>query len=158
MFEIKFKKLTDKELADRYSRVKPLKRTEDGKLMWIESFSDIQRLKDTAFLWDAKYVREVKDDELVAYKGDEFIAFATWAYYGFFKPTLEEVLSQIDPINLASNRLDPIVAFEIIDAPECWDDIHKTELHSAILNAGYHIFKVKLYTRSKNFTGYPEGV
>ena len=168
MFEIKLPKLTEIELAARYKNLKPIVKNDNGKLSWIKSFDKIKDLKTTSYTWDPKFVREVKDDELIELQCFDQLCLSPYAYYGFFKPTIEEVLCQLDStlmpldsdITLRSHDdfKTKIVAFEIIEQPETMTDFHKTDLHTAVFNAGYHVFKVRFYGSFKNFNGYPEGV
>ena len=59
--------------------------------------------------------------------------YHTWAYYGFFKPTIAECLAQIP-----EDILDKVVAFEIVNQPR----------DSEALNAGYHVATTRLYGRA----------
>lgn len=168
MFEIKLPKLTEIELAARYKNLKPIVKNDNGKLSWIESFDKIKNLKTTAYTWDPKFVREVKKDELIELPCFDLLCLSPYAYYGAFKPTIEEVLCQLNTIHMPlegditlgayDDFKSKIVAFEIIEQPETKADFHKTDLHTAVFNAGYHIFKVRFYGSFKKFNGYPEGV
>jgi hypothetical protein len=62
----------------------------------------------------------------------EITTFHTWAYYGFFKPTIAEVLAQIP-----EDLVDQVVAFEILDM------INDNEA----LNDGYHVAITRLFGR-----------
>lgn len=65
--------------------------------------------------------------------------YHTYAYYGFFKPTIAEVLAQIP-----AEHLDKVVAFEIIGSPETVDDLNR---EAEALNVGYHVAITQLYVR-----------
>ena len=61
----------------------------------------------------------------------------TYGYYGFFKPTVAEVIRQIP-----KEFLCKVTAFEIIE-------IGDTNTYKEELNAGYHVSIVRLYGKKK---------
>ena len=64
----------------------------------------------------------------------------SWNFYGFFKPSVGEVLAQIKEHDL------PLVkAFEIIEGPQTVDDFHKDSFTSIAFDNGYHVSTVRLY-------------
>lgn len=60
-----------------------------------------------------------------------------YGYYGFFKPSVAEVLAQ-----LTDDQLEGVVAFEA-HGPETADDLNR---HKEELNAGFHVAETILYT------------
>lgn len=65
-------------------------------------------------------------------------SFHTYGYYGFFKPSIGEVLAQI-PADL----IEMVRYFEIIESPETKDDMAK---EPEAFYAGYHVAKTRLYS------------
>ena len=76
---------------------------DQGQLFIIMKINDLYH---TAFTWNPQPRRNVQE-KLVFYK--KLTTYHTWAYYGFFKPTIAEVLSQILP-----GDYDIVVAFETL--------------------------------------------
>ena len=67
----------------------------------------------------------------------DITTFHSYAYYGFFKPTIAEVLAQI-PDTLVQR----VVAFELVARPENASDLNE---HPEALNDGYHVATARLY-------------
>lgn len=63
-----------------------------------------------------------------------------WSYYGNFKPSVSEVISQIP-----KHLLNKVVAFEIIVGAIGMNSIYRAEL-----NAGFHVSVVRLYQEKIN--------
>lgn len=153
MFEVKIPELTDSELMARYQRIKPVVReSKDGPLNWIKGCSSPSELRETAYLWEPTYLREVLEDELQAMDQYDFPCLHAWGAPGLFKPSIAEVLSQLDYEEVSRDILDMstgikkrIVAFEIIDHPKHADDLRKDPLTSALFDMGYHVSIVRLY-------------
>lgn len=170
MFNISIPKITNKELEHRYSKLKPLVRDKNNKLCWIKALTPKQ-LRGISYIWDPTFIRPVKRNELIHLKSYEFTTIHSYGYYGMFKPSVAEVLSQLtfpdyndifrDDFNILELGTDiemVPVAFEIVDYPKTKKDLYKDHLHASIVNAGYHIARVKIYFSYKGFKGYPEGV
>lgn len=83
---------------------------------------------------------EVREDELEVLEGRDFVCLHSWAYYGFFKPSISEVLSQIKEYDLPFVR-----AFEIIESPQTAEDFHKDSFTSIAFDNGYHVSTIRLY-------------
>lgn len=142
MFKLSIPKISDEELRKRYEQIKPVV-TVDGKLHYMREFT-FKELTGIAYLWDIdKNVREeVGEGELEVLEGRDFICLHTWAYYGFFKPSVAEVLSQIKEHDI------PLVdAFEIIESPETADDFYKNSFTSIAFDNCYHVSTVRLYRK-----------
>jgi len=103
--------LLDKVIVeDLYTRIKPVVRfvttsekrilDERGDLYYIEDYDDIFH---TAFRWSP--VATTRAMGLV--RMAEITTYHTYGYYGFFKPTIAEVISQIP-----DEYLKDVVAFE----------------------------------------------
>ena len=88
-----------------------------------------------AYTWDPKAANKAPGLKPLC----DIITYHTYGYYGFFKPSIAEILAQIP-----AEHLDKVVAFEIVGSPETADDLN--EEHEA-LNAGYHVATTRLYVR-----------
>ena len=170
MFNISIPKITNEELERRYSKLKPLVRNENNELCWIGALTPKQ-LRGISYIWDPKFIRPVKENELMPIQAYEFTTIHEYGYYGMFKPSVAEVLSQLtlpdykdifrDDYEIHDMRTDIMmkpVAFEVFDYPETREDLYKDHLHASILNAGYHVAQVRIYFSYTEFDGYPEGV
>ena len=101
----------------------------NGELYYIETPED---LKGVAFTWSPKITESADGLTEVG----RVHTLHTWAYYGFFKPSLEEVLTMIPP-----NMLDTAKAFETV-GPEDASDLNR---QPAAMDEGYHVAVTILY-------------
>lgn len=122
----------------RYHHIKPVVK-KDGRLYWLRIFS-YEELFDISYLWNRETEKPVEEGEIVPIPGKDFRCLHKYGYYGLFKPSVAEVLTQIDP-----EVVDSVVAFEIIDSPKTNDDFYKDEFTTAAFNSGYHVSTVRLY-------------
>lgn len=139
MFEIKIPQITDEELLERYNRIKPIVKHR-GKKYYLEKLS-LEQIKTEYYLWDPKFEREVEENELVDFCCD-FSCLHRYGYPGLFRPSVKEVLSQLD-----KNYIPILGAFEIIEFPETAEDFYKTGLHRIVFENGYHVSTVRLYCK-----------
>lgn len=130
--------ITNEEIIERYSHIKPVVK-KDGKLYWLRKFSD-EELFDISYLWNDETEKPVEENEIIPIPGKDFRCLHEYGYYGLFKPSVAEVLTQINP-----EVLDSVVAFEIIESPKTADDFYKDEFTAAALNSGHHVSMVRLY-------------
>ena len=140
MFEVSIPKISDEEMMKRYEKIKPVI-TVNGKLHYFREYT-LEELSNISYLWDYEEdVREeVGKDELEVLEGRDFVCLHSWNFYGFFKPSVGEVLAQIKEHDL------PLVkAFEIIESPQTADDFHKDSFTSIAFDNGYHVSTVRLY-------------
>lgn len=91
--------------------------------------------RNASFMWSPKPDKRAKDLKPLRV----IRTYHTWSYYGFFKPSIAEVIAQIP-----KELLDQVVAFEIIKYPKTADDLNE---ESEALNAGYHVATTRLYTQ-----------
>ena len=126
------------EIVERYSRIKPVAK-KDGKLYWLRSFGE-EELFDISYLWNDETKKQVQDGEIVPIPDKDFRCLHEYGSSGLFKPSVAEVLTQID-----SEILDTVVAFEIIDSPKTAEDFHRDKFTSTAFNSGYHVSIVRLY-------------
>ena len=138
MSEMHISWIPREEIVERYSRIKPVAK-KDGKLCWLRSFGE-EELFDISYLWDDETKKQVQDGEIVPIPDKDFRCLHKYGYYGLFKPSVAEVLTQID-----SEILDTVVAFEIIDSPKTAEDFHRDKFTSTAFNSGYHVSIGRLY-------------
>ena len=140
MFEVSIPKISDEEMMKRYKQIKPVI-TVNGKLHYFREFT-LEELTGTSYLWNRhEAVREeVGEDELEVLEGRDFVCLHSYGYYGFFMPSVGEVLSQIKEYDLPF-----IKAFEIIESPQTSADFHKNSFTSIAFDNGYHVSTVRLY-------------
>ena len=120
--------LTDQVMRHMLTTIRPVVRR-DGELRYIEIPED---LKGAAFTWSPKITESADGLTEVG----RVHTLHTWAYYGFFKPSLEEVLTMIPP-----NMLDTAKAFETV-GPEDASDLNR---QPAAMDEGYHVAVTILY-------------
>lgn len=123
--------ISDERIAQLSTTIRPTVRDEDDKLRYIEPVEP----RSIAFPWDPKFEGLAEDLTEVA----RIRTLHTWAYYGFFKPTVAEVLAQIP-----AEYVEKVVAFET-NGPETVTDLNK---ESEMLNAGYHVAETILYAKT----------
>lgn len=69
----------------------------------------------------------------------DITTYHPYGYYGSFKPSIAQVILQVP-----SEHLDRVVAFEIVKLPETVEDL---EAEGEIFNSGYHVATTRLYVR-----------
>lgn len=140
MFEVSIPKISDEEMMKRYKQIKPVI-TVNGKLHYFREYT-LEELSDISYLWNYEEdVREeVGKDELEVLEDRDFVCLHSYSYCGFFKPSVGEVLFQINEYNLYF-----VKAFEIIEKPQTADDFHKDSFTSIAFDNGYHVSTVRLY-------------
>ena len=117
-----------KELAER---IKPVVQFAHKGKRYIKPVD----LFGIAYTWDPKAASKAKDLKPLC----DITTYHTYGYYGFFKPSIAEVLAQIP-----AEHLDKVVAFEIVDSPQGVNDLNR---ENEALNAGYHVATTTLYIR-----------
>ena len=121
--------IEDREMAVILARATPMVRV--GGTLWS---IHLPHLRKQAFTWSPK-LRNRIDEDLIEVL-DLIQTYHSWAYYGFFKPSVAEVLAQI-PKELRKQ----VVGFTC-DGPRTASDLN---MYSEALNAGYHVAATTLY-------------
>lgn len=121
--------IPDEQLQELVDRIRPVVRR-DGQLFYIEP-PDPRRV---SFLWDPVLTGEATDLVEIGVVP----TLHTWGYYGFFKPSVAEVIRMI-PHHL----IGAAVAFEI-DGPDDADDLNGTW---AVVEGGCHLARTTLYRK-----------
>ncbi|PWU22642.1 hypothetical protein C5B42_05380 [Candidatus Cerribacteria bacterium 'Amazon FNV 2010 28 9'] len=131
--------ISNERLAELAARIKPVvfvrygKIGESGVLRYIGPISD---LRGESFLWDPSLQEEAVGLIPVA----EITTYHTFAFEGFFRPTIAEVLAQIPP-----KWVMDAIAFEIVEYPRSLEDMQK---HPEMMRRGYHVATTRLYKKA----------
>lgn len=120
--------ISDEQLNELYQRIKPVARKSRGDLYYIRDVDP----RGVAFTWDPKYTQKAKGLQPL----QNIVTYHTYGYYGFFKPSVAEVIAQIP-----KDCIDQVVAFET-KGPEDASDLNQ---HIQELNDGYHVATTTLY-------------
>lgn len=127
--------LDEAELNARYERIKPLV-TINGLTYTLRPFKP-HELCDQSYIWEAeKDKRKVIDKERLEVI-ENFITLHEYGYYGLFKPSINEVLSQLPEKSIKEAQY-----FEIIESPRTRSDVFR---YTEVVNAGYHAAVVRTY-------------
>lgn len=144
MSDIFIPEMSKEEMMKRYGHIKPVV-TVNGKLYYLREFT-LEEINDISYLWDVEknISHEVGEDEIEVWEGKEFKCLHGYGYYGLFKPSVGEVLSQVNAKDI------PIVkAFEIIEKPTTENMLHKDSFESRAFKEGYHVLIVRLYKEKR---------
>ena len=124
-------KMSDAEIARWYATIKPIV----GHDTYLRGLS-ADELTGIAYTWlnePSDYADKVDFSKLSVLEDRKMLH--GYEYYGFFKPSVGEVIRQIP-----KEHLNKVVAFEIIDGA-----IAMNSTFNAELNAGFHVSIVRLY-------------
>ena len=135
----KLPQISDDKLLELYSRIRPIRRDDDGDPCWVKEFS-LERLRGSSYVWDSEDVGEKIADTGLTPIG-AFKCLHGYGYYGLFKPSIAEVLAQI-PYGF----IDEADAFEIVEAPETAEDFRYDAFNSSAFDHHCHVSVVQLYT------------
>ena len=127
----RIREIDDETLATLVDRIKPVIRKKEN-LYYIKPVDP----RKTAYLWDPKTTKKAKGLEQLT----DIRTYHTFGYYGFFKPSIYEVIAAIP-----EELLLRVVAFELIDKPETREDLGK---EWDLINEGYQVATARLYTKS----------
>ena len=118
-----------RELADRIKPVVDFQREGRCYIKPVDVFAE-------AFTWDAEPASKAADLKALC----DITTYHPYGYYGFFKPSIAQVILQIP-----QEHLEKVIAFEIVKSPDIPDGL---DPESEVLNAGYHVATTRLYVRS----------
>lgn len=129
-------KIDDTTLAKLAARVKPMvpNREDDGHLWFIKPVD----LRGTAFTWDPKPTKRAEGLAVLT----TIRTLHTFSYYGFFKPSVAEVLAHLT--TFPQEWLDTIVAFHTA-GPRNADDLN-ADMNAII--AGYQVAYTTFYVKT----------
>ena len=116
--EIVLPEISDSELVKRYNKINPIVE-DDGLYYFLRRYS-LYELRNNSYLWekskDKRDVADLTDSKVI----DEFACYHTCGFMGFFKPSINEVLSQFP-----DGALEEADAFYLFESPQDLDDLHK---------------------------------
>lgn len=139
MYNVSIPKISKEELIDRYKRIKPIV-TIDGVKYFLREFNE-RELRNISYIWKKEEdKREKVDMDMYVERQDlDFECLHRYGYYGLFKPSIAEVLSQISELDVTF-----VDAFEIIESPETCADFKRNPV---AFDQGFHSSTVRLYTK-----------
>lgn len=134
--KLEIPKMSDEDIAKRYETIKPIV-SKNGKAVWLRKLSSGELSYKVYMSLDKEgdYAGDVNFSNLSPLADVKILH--RYGYYGFFKPSVGEVLAQIP-----NEMLHKVTAFEMIYSPStCADfNVFNKEFHS-----GYHVSIVRLY-------------
>ncbi|MBE5820964.1 MAG: hypothetical protein E7311_00045 [Clostridiales bacterium] len=133
--KIEIPKMPSFEIARHYERIKPIVRDKLHTPFYVRELSEkeLSCVAYTALKAEDKFYKAANLENMTPICTVKMLH--KWGYYGFFKPSVGEVIRQI-PTELR----DKVVAFEIIKQLP-------TSEHYVENDAGYHVSEVKLYAK-----------
>lgn len=137
--KLEIPEIDDNRLKELYQLLKPIVTIDEMKYL-LREFT-LQELRNQSYIWnrheDKRDVVDPNKLEIV----DDFLCLHTWGYYGLFKPSIAEVLSQAP-----ESVIEQANTFEIIESPETREDVFK---YKEVIDNGFHLSKVRAYKMHK---------
>lgn len=131
--------IDDKRLKELYQLLKPIITIDEMKYL-LRKFT-LQELRNQSYIWNRhEDKRDIVDSSRLE-TVDDFLCLHTFGYYGLFKPSIAEVLSQAP-----ENVIEQANTFEIIESPETREDVFK---YKEVIDNGFHLSKVRAYKMHK---------
>ena len=137
--------ISDDELIRRIKFFVPCVVDSDGVMSECKMKKDIKTLRNFSFNWtdgDKVLGKLMSDgsvrDEIRLKLCFEIVTYHTWSYYGFFKPTVAEVLSQIPESIMKQIKTEMYFCTKVITAEG--DNI-------TLIDNDYHIGRTKFFMR-----------
>lgn len=137
--KLEIPEIDDKRLKQLYQLLKPIVTIDEMKYL-LREFT-LQELRNQSYIWNRhEDKRDVVDPSRLE-TVDDFLCLHTWGYYGLFKPSIAEVLSQAP-----ESVIEQANTFEIIERPETREDVFK---YKEVIDNGFHLSKVRAYKMHK---------
>ncbi len=137
--KLEIPEIDDKRLKELYHLLKPIVTIDEMKYL-LREFT-LQELRNQSYIWNRhEDKREIIDSNKLE-TVDDFLCLHTWGYYGLFKPSIAEVLSQAP-----ESVIEQANTFEIIESPETREDVFK---YKEVIDNGFHLSKVRAYKMHK---------
>ena len=131
--------IDDKRLKELYQLLKPIVTIDEMKYL-LREFT-LQELRNQSYIWNRhEDKRDIVDSSRLEIV-DDFLCLHTFGYYGLFKPSIAEVLSQAP-----ESVIEQANTFEIIESPETREDVFK---YKEVIDNGFHLSKVRAYKMHK---------
>ena len=137
--KLEIPEIDDNRLKELYQLLKPIVTIDEMKYL-LREFT-LQELRNQSYIWNRhEDKRDVVDPSRLE-TVDDFLCLHTWGYYGLFKPSIAEVLSQTP-----ESVIEQANTFEIIESPETREDVFK---YKEVIDNGFHLSKVRAYKMHK---------
>ena len=137
--KLEIPEIDDNRLKELYQLLKPIVTIDEIKYL-LREFT-LQELRNQSYIWNRhEDKRDVVDPSRLE-TVDDFLCLHTWGYYGLFKPSIAEVLSQAP-----ESVIEQANTFEIIERPETREDVFK---YKEVIDNGFHLSKVRAYKMHK---------
>lgn len=138
MFELSIPQVSKEEILKRYKTIKPVINN-NGRLKYFREFSDDEVFRMSLF-WDIEDNLGESAKDLANYNRD-FYCLHSYEHHCLFKPTIAEILAQIDPAYI------PFVhAFEIYYYPKTMGQVFDDWFSDMAFNQGYFVSVVRLFS------------
>lgn len=137
--KLEIPEIDDKRLKELYQLLKPIVTIDEMKYL-LREFT-LQELRNQSYIWNRHEDKRDAVDSSKLETVDDFLCLHTWGYYGLFKPSIAEVLSQAP-----ENVIEQANIFEIIESPETREDVFK---YKEVIDNGFHLSKVRAYKMHK---------
>ena len=137
--KLEIPEIDDKRLKELYQLLKPIVTIDEMKYL-LREFT-LQELRNQSCIWNRHEDKRDAVDSSKLETVDDFLCLHTWGYYGLFKPSIAEVLSQAP-----ENVIEQANIFEIIESPETREDVFK---YKEVIDNGFHLSKVRAYKMHK---------
>ena len=137
--KLEIPEIDDKRLKELYQLLKPIVTIDEMKYL-LREFT-LQELRNQSYIWNRhEDKRDIVDSSRLE-TVDDFLFLHTFGYYGLFKPSIAEVLSQAP-----ESVIEQANTFEIIESPETREDVFK---YKEVIDNGFHLSKVRAYKMHK---------
>lgn len=137
--KLEIPEIDDNRLKELYQLLKPIVTIDEMKYL-LREFT-LQELRNQSYIWNRhEDKRDIVDPSRLE-TVDDFLCLHTWGYYGLFKPSIAEVLSQAP-----ESVIEQANTFEIIESPETREDVFK---YKEVIDNGFHLSKVRAYKMHK---------
>ena len=132
---IEIPKLSKDEIIALYKRIKPMVTYYDVKHLLKEYTYD--QIVNTSYLWNIPEDLRGIVDPYKLVEVEEFPCLHSCGFYGFFKPLIGEVLSQ-----LPEKSKEEANIFEIVEEPKTSDDLN---MYQELTDRHMQLSKVRTY-------------
>ena len=137
--KLEIPEIDDNRLKELYQLLKPIVTIDEMKYL-LREFT-LQELRNQSYIWNRhEDKRDIVDSSRLE-TVDDFLCLHTFGYYGLFKPSIAEVLSQAP-----ESVIEQANTFEIIESPETREDVFK---YKEVIDNGFHLSKVRAYKMHK---------
>ena len=137
--KLEIPEIDDNRLKELYQLLKPIVTIDEIKYL-LREFT-LQELRNQSYIWNRNEDKRDVVDPSRLETVDDFLCLHTWGYYGLFKPSIAEVLSQAP-----ESVIEQANTFEIIESPETREDVFK---YKEVIDNGFHLSKVRAYKMHK---------